>query len=208
MKNKLVALALAGVLPSLPLKNSPAGESFSYPATESKIAYADNVKYFKPGKTVTGWENKVNNVLRGPKLDLDRALSLGHYGEVVVSRRLGMETPVCFERAEGDVEWIDERERKPSIMVHEPASSNNMEETVEVFVTSEKILNEKTHWESLGIKSVTGHKDNWIPFFLPEKFEKGFYVKLRDAGSEKISGIYAGFEASSVRFENPCRHIS
>jgi len=164
--------------------------------------YVDFVESFKPGEQVIRYNKKINNVLGRPKSSLREALSLGHYGEVVVSYTKGIKkknSATCFMR----------NNKGPSLLVHEPFNESNRPETVEVFVTSEKILTKKTEWISLGVKNVKGYEKNWIAFDLPK--ERGFYyhIKLRDAGSKLTTSVpeYAGFEASSVYITNPCSEM-
>jgi hypothetical protein len=164
-------------------------------------AYVDYVESFLPGEQVTGWHKKVNNVLGREKNGLENSLSLGHYGEVIVSytQNMGREdSAVCF-MSNGN---------SPSLYVHEANSPGNRPETVEVFVTPDKNLDERTKWISLGTKSVLEGKDNWIPFHMSIK--KAYHVKLRDAGSKLTTSVpeYAGFDASAILLARPCTPIA
>jgi len=158
--------------------------------------YVDYVEAFVPGRYLNQWEYKINNVLGEEKYNQDHALSLGHLGEVIVSYTKGIknkDSALCFKR----------NDKGPTLYVHETNAKNNWTEKVEVFVTPDKDLNEKTKWVSLGVKSVEDGKDNWIPFDM--NVHQAFHVKVKDAGGKKSNGTqYPGFDASAVLLANPC----
>lgn len=170
---------------------------------------ADYVAEFVPGfglpddvlKNPVAYQNKI---LGGPKRELNQALSLGTFGHAVVAYTMGRANPkkvVCFRRNE-DGKYSP---GAADIYVHEPPTSNNRPETVEVLVATDKVLTPATQWHSLGIKSVADSRNNFIPFTLPHSIELAYYAKVADAGSKLTpTGALAGFDASAVYFALPC----
>jgi len=170
---------------------------------------ADYAVEFAPGhglpvdvlKNPAAYQNKI---LGGPKGALDKALSLGTFGHVIVAYTMGranLKKVVCFRRNEDGKYGTGAAD----IYVHEPPTSNNRPETVEVLAATDKVLTPATQWHSLGIKSVADSRNNFIPFTLPHSIELAYYAKVVDAGSKLTpAGALAGFDASAVYFTLPC----
>ena len=174
-------------------------------AQETKVqgVRVDFAYDFKPGEGLTG-KQSIEEAIGEEKIDLDSALSLGVGGEV----------KVVYTKGTGNLEDVTCFYNGPSydIFIHEPNTSNNRPETVEILVGLEK--DPKTSsWISLGTKSVKEGTENYIPFDLDEneinmEIQQGYRILVRDAKSRlTISGRYAGFELSTVIFKYPCDQL-
>lgn len=169
--------------------------------SEVRGVRADFVYEFRPG------EGDVRNqdpkeAIGLEKTTLADALSLGVGGEIIVAYTRDTKSlsgVVCFYNVPGD-----------DFFIHEPMTSNNRPETIEVIVSLEKNPS-KTPWISLGVKSVKDSGGtNYIPFDLDEnsgniEIPQAYWILVRDAKSMLTTGgIYAGFEMSTAIIKAPC----
>ena len=161
--------------------------------------YVDFVESFTLGYGADWDEKRIKGVLGKEKYSVKKSLSLGDKGEVIISYTGGVEkknSAFCFRR----------NEFGPSLYVHEANNKDNIIEKVEVFVTPDKILDKSTRWVSLGTKSISQGRNNWIAFNMPEVIEEAYHVKLKDVGEGLTTDTesYAGFDASAVLLTKPC----
>ncbi len=177
--------------------------------------YASQLLEFKPGfwiKTrgalATGWrkwEKKTplhhtrtlfpsGRVLGCPKPTLEAALTLGHKGYVVVG-------PVkCFKNGKG-----------PDILIHEPRSDMNVNETFNVYVTPDE--NGEGPWYPVVLNASVSNANNFLELELDGIVNKRGYpikefawVKIEDANSQLVYSHerFSGFEVSAVKFMHQC----
>lgn len=135
-----------------------------------------------------------NRVLGCPKLSLEKSLTLGHEGKVVV----GPEK--CFRNGEG-----------PDILIHEPRTEFNTQETINVYVTNDE--EGKGPWYQIA-KSMTVNKHtNFLELELDGivnargyPLEEFRWIKIEDAGSKVVRSNkrFSGFEVSAVKFMHQC----
>lgn len=177
--------------------------------------YASDMLLFRPGYWInsTGymledpkynWKNEdlhpsrllnpAVRVLGCPKQSLEKSLTLGHGGEVIVG-------PLkCFRNGEG-----------PDVLIHEPRTQFNTEETINVFVTDDE--KGKGPWYKIASnKAVNGH-NNFMELELDGvvnargyPIEEFRWVKIVDAESKVVRSNrrFSGFEVSAVKFMHQC----
>ncbi len=133
-------------------------------------------------------------VLGCPKPTLDTSLTLGHEGFVIVG-------PVeCFRNGKG-----------PDIIIHEPRSEMNLNETFNVYVTSDK--KGSGPWYQIANKVSVSNANNYFELELDGIVnERGHpitefaWIKIQDANSQLVLSHerYSGFEVSAVKFMHQC----
>ena len=161
---------------------------------------ADFVYEFIPGENFDVSQD-IEEAIGYEKKNLNSALSLGIGGEIKVAYTNGFKNlshVTCFNNIPG----VD-------FYIHEPNTSANRPETIEVLVGLEKNISE-TPWISLGIKSVKDSEiTNYIPFDMDENLEsidisKAYWILIRDAKSRLTTSAYSGFEMSAAIIRAPC----
>jgi len=177
--------------------------------------YASQLLEFKPGfwiKTrgafATGyrkWKEKTPlhhtrtmfpslRVLGCPKTSLETSLTLGHKGYVVVG-------PVkCFKNGKG-----------PDVLIHEPRSDMNVNETFNVYVTPDE--DGVGPWYPVIFNASVSAANNFLELELDGIVNKRGYpitefrwIKIEDANSQLVYSHerFSGFEVSAVKFLHQC----
>ena len=177
--------------------------------------YASQMLAFKPGYWIQtrgpmakGWrkmkrKRKLHHtrrmypdkrVLGCPKPTLDTSLTLGHEGFVIVG------PAKCFKNGKG-----------PDIIIHEPRSEMNLNETFNVYVTPDK--NGIGPWYQIAAKAAVSNANNYFELELDGVVnERGYpitefaWIKIQDANSQLVMSHerYSGFEVSAVKFMHQC----
>jgi len=133
-------------------------------------------------------------VLGCPKSSLEKSLTLGHKGHVIVG-------PVkCFKNGKG-----------PDILIHEPRSDMNVSETFNVYVTpDEKGVGP---WYEVVRNVTVSAANNFLEIELDGIVTKRGYpikefswVKVEDANSQVVASHprFSGFDVSAVKFMHQC----
>lgn len=177
--------------------------------------YASRILTFKPGYWIqtrgplaTGYRTFLqkqplhhtrtmfpeSRVLGCPKPTLEAALTLGHEGYVVVG------TSDCFRAGQG-----------PDIIIHEPRSDMNLNESFNVYVTPD--LNGNGPWYPVAHDIVVSNANNFLELELEgikdrngRLVEEFYWVKVEDANSKLVFSHerFSGFDISAVKFMHQC----
>ncbi len=133
-------------------------------------------------------------VLGCPKRSLETSLTLGHKGYVIVG-------PVkCFKNGKG-----------PDILIHEPRSDMNVNETFNVYVTPDE--KGRGPWYEVVTNVAVSAATNFLEIELDGIVNKRGYpikefswVKVEDANSQVVASHprFSGFDVSAVKFMHQC----
>jgi hypothetical protein len=138
--------------------------------------------------------NPARRVLGCPKSTLEGSLTLGHEGYVVVGPHK------CFRNGKG-----------PDIIVHEPRSDINWNETFNVYVTDDE--KGKGPWYKVASQKTVSKYDNFLALELDGivnprgvPIEEFRWVKIEDANSKLVlsNPRFSGFDVSAVKFMHQC----
>lgn len=138
--------------------------------------------------------NPSKRALGCPKLSLQESLTLGHQGYVI----LGLDK--CFRNGNG-----------PDILIHEPRTEMNTNETFNVYVTEDETG--KGEWYKIASNISVSRENNFIELeidgiFSPRGYplEEFRWLKIEDANSKVVlsNRLYSGFDVSAVKFLYPC----
>ncbi|MBO6548926.1 MAG: hypothetical protein JJ964_04815 [Rhizobiales bacterium] len=138
--------------------------------------------------------NPARRVLGCPKATLEGSLTLGHEGYVVVG------PSKCFKNGKG-----------PDIIIHEPRSDINWNETFNVYVTDDE--KGKGPWYQVASHSTVSKHDNFLALELDGivnargvPMEEFRWVKIEDANSKLVlsNPRFSGFDVSAVKFMHEC----
>ncbi len=133
-------------------------------------------------------------VLGCPKATLEQSLTLGHGGYVIVGPH------DCFKNGKGT-----------DIIIHEPRSDMNLNETFHVYVTDDK--NGQGPWyevaRDIAVSSANNYLELELEGIVNERgypLEEFFWVKIIDANSQLVYGHerFSGFDLSAVKFMHQC----
>ena len=138
--------------------------------------------------------NPQRRVLGCPKATLEGSLTLGHGGYVVVGPQR------CFKNGKG-----------PDIIIHEPRSDINWNETFNVYVTDDE--KGKGPWYRIAFNRTVSKDNNFLALELDGivnargvPMEEFRWVKIEDANSQLVlsNSRYSGFDVSAVKFMHEC----
>lgn len=138
--------------------------------------------------------NPARRVLGCPKATLESSLTLGHGGYVVVG------PSKCFKNGKG-----------PDIIIHEPRSDINWNETFNVYVTDDE--KGKGPWFRVAFNQTVSRHNNFLTLELDGivnargvPMEEFRWVKIEDANSKLVlsNSRYSGFDVSAVKFMHEC----
>lgn len=161
---------------------------------ENAIDYGITFREKKPLHTFR-LINPASRVLGCPKTSLENSLTLGHEGYVIVGPRN------CFRDGPG-----------PDILIHEPRTDINTQETFNVYVTEDGKGRGRWH-KVVSAKTVANH-NNFLEIDIAGlKTERGYplqeftWVKIEDANSQIVlsNRRFSGFDVSAVKFLHPCK---
>lgn len=139
--------------------------------------------------------NPAQRVLGCPKTSLEDALTLGHEGYVIVGPRN------CFRNGPG-----------PDILVHEPRTDINTQESFNVYITADG--KGKGPWHKVVTAKTVSTHNNFLEIDISGiKTARGYpleefvWVKIEDANSQVVlsNKHYSGFDVSAVKFLHPCK---
>lgn len=138
--------------------------------------------------------NPARRVLGCPKATLEGSLTLGHEGYVVVGPHK------CFKNGKG-----------PDIIIHEPRSDINWNETFNVYVTDDE--RGKGPWYRVAFNQTVSKHNNFLALELDGivnargvPMEEFRWVKIEDANSKLVlsNSRFSGFDVSAVKFMHEC----
>ncbi len=138
--------------------------------------------------------NPALRVLGCPKLTLEDSLTLGHGGYVIVG------PSDCFKNGKG-----------PDILIHEPRSDMNMNESFNIYVTPDRAG--KGPWYNVAKNVTVSSANNFLELELTgiidahgHPVDEFSWIKIEDANSRVVlsHARYAGFDISAVKFIHSC----
>lgn len=217
-KVKLIIMTIAIILAFIPVfifgKSIPAHAACAVKSPYPQGFYASQLLDFKPGPWIMRMGplyqgkdlvqkmrlhdgrlfNPGARVLGCPKSSLENSLTLGHGGYVIVG------PADCFKNGKG-----------PDILIHEPRSNINQNESFNVYVTADS--NGKGPWFQIAKNVVVSNANNFLEIELGGIIDNRGYpvdefkwIKIEDAYSLVVLSDrrYAGFDLSAVKFLHRC----